>query len=195
MCGIISRSVSATGWSVRQIGRIVLRWNGRDSLVAEFGQQLAFWVALCVAITAVYFDSVEHFVPFVVERILRGFKPLLLLLQDPRGGNKPSVEVLLFQMLFWDDVCIIVRIVLLSGDRFISFVFGIVVIGQWPRTVFVVPWLILLHRWVYGVFIIFSVVRGITLSCAGIAIFAMEGFRAAPLTLALCLLLEGIILR
>jgi len=54
-----------------------------------------FWVALCVAIITVYFVSVEHFDPSVVERILHDFKPLLPLLQAPRGSNKPFVEVLL----------------------------------------------------------------------------------------------------
>ena len=157
MCGVISRFVSATRWPVWQIGRIFFRRNGHDSLVVEFGQQLTFWVALCLAITAVSFLSVEHFIPSVVERILRGFKPLLLLLQAPRGGNKSVVEVLLFQLFFWDDVCIAVRTVLLSRDRFISFVFGIAVIGQWSRTVFVVSLLVLLHHWVHGVAVAFGV--------------------------------------
>ena len=64
----------------------------------------------------------------MVERILRGLKPLLLLLQAPRGGNKPSMEVLLFQEFLWDDECIIVRSVLLSGDRLVNFTLGIGVI-------------------------------------------------------------------
>ena len=53
-----------------------------------------------MATATILFFSVEHFVPSTVERILRGFKPLLLLLQAPRGGNKPSVEVLSFQTFF-----------------------------------------------------------------------------------------------
>ena len=54
--------------------------NGLYSLVVEFRQQFALWIAICVAIATVFFFSVKHFVPFAVERILRGLKPLLLLL-------------------------------------------------------------------------------------------------------------------
>ena len=78
--------------------------------------------------TATILFSVEHFVPSTVERILRGLKPLLLLLQTPRGGNKPSTEALLFQVPFRDDVCIIVRTVFLSGERLMSFILGVAVI-------------------------------------------------------------------
>ena len=74
----MSRFVTATGWSIRLIGRF--RLNGLYGLVVEFGQQLALWIALCVTIAAVFFFCVEHFVPPAVEHILRGLKPLLLLL-------------------------------------------------------------------------------------------------------------------
>ena len=126
MCGIIDHPVAATGWSVRLIGHIVFRRNGLYGLIVEFGQQLALWVALCVAIVAIFFFSVEHFVPSTVERILCGLKPLLLLLQAPRGGNKPSMEVLLFQVFFRDDECIIVRTVLLFGDSLVNFTLGVI---------------------------------------------------------------------
>ena len=53
--------------------------------------------------STIIFFIVEHFVPPAVERILCGLKPLLLLLQTPRCGNKPSAEVLLLQVCFWDD--------------------------------------------------------------------------------------------
>ena len=162
MCGIISRLITATGQSIRLIGRFLL--NGLYGLVVEFGQQLALWVALCVAVATIFFFSIKHFVPFAVERILCGLKPLLLLLQAPHGGNKPSMEVLLFQVPFWNDVCIVVRTVLLSGDRLMSFTLGVAVIGQRLRTMFVVPWLILLHCWVHWAIVAFRVVRGIILS-------------------------------
>ena len=103
MCVVVSRSVSTTRWSAWLIGRIVVRRYGCNSIVIEFGQQFAFGVAICLAITAVFFLSVEHFIPFIIERILCGFKLLLLLLQAPRGGDKSLVEVLLFQLFFWDD--------------------------------------------------------------------------------------------
>ena len=84
-----------------------------------------FWVALCLAITVVSFLRVKHFIPYVAECILRGFKPLLLIIQAPRGGNKSLVEVLLFQVFFRDDEFIIVWTILFSGDRLLNFTLGI----------------------------------------------------------------------
>ena len=101
-----------------------------------------------MAAATVLFFSVEHFAPSTFERILRGLKPLLLLLQTPRGGNKPSTEVLLSQVPFRDDVCILVRTVFLSGGRLMSFILGVAVFGQRIRTMFAVRWFILLCRWV-----------------------------------------------
>ena len=40
------------------VGHIILWRNGLYGLIVEFGQQLALWVALCVAIVAVFFFSV-----------------------------------------------------------------------------------------------------------------------------------------
>ena len=80
VCNIVSPSVSTMRWSVWLVGRIVIRRYGRYSLIVEFGQQFTFGIALCLAITAVFFLSVEHFIPSVIERILCSFKPLLLLL-------------------------------------------------------------------------------------------------------------------
>mgnify|MGYP005845754917 CR=1 FL=1 len=76
MGGIISYLVTATGRSVWLIGSF--RLSGLYGLVVEFGQQLALWISLCVAIVAVFFSSVEHFVPPAVECILRGLEALLL---------------------------------------------------------------------------------------------------------------------
>ena len=50
----------------------------------------------------------------------------------------------MLQVPFQDDVCIVVRTVLLSGDRFVSFISSITMIGQQPRTMFTISWLILL---------------------------------------------------
>ena len=55
------------------------------------------------------------------------------------------MEVLLLQVPFRDDVCIVVRTVLLSGDKLISFTLGVAVVGQRLRTMFVVRWFILLY--------------------------------------------------
>ena len=52
------------------------------------------------------------------------------------------MEVFLLQVPFRDDVCIVVRTVLLSGDRLISFTLGIAVIGQQLRTMFAMRWFI-----------------------------------------------------
>ena len=76
--------------------------------------------------------GVQHLIPSSVERILRGLKPLLLLLQAPRGGHKPSVEVLLFQVFFRDE-CVVVRTVLLSGGGLMSSTLGIAVIERLLR--------------------------------------------------------------
>ena len=89
--------------------------------------------------------------------------------------------------------CIVVRTVLLSGDRLISFTLGVAVIGQRLRTMFTVRWLTLLCRWVHVVVVSSRVDRGNILSCAVIAVFAEAGFGAAP-TSSLWLLLEGTIL-
>ena len=78
VCSVISHLVMATGWSVHLIDRF--RLNGLYGLVVEFGQQLVLWIALCVTVAAVFFFCFKHFVPPAVERILRGLKPLLLLL-------------------------------------------------------------------------------------------------------------------
>ena len=43
--------------------------------------------------------------------------------------------------------------------------------------------------------VVFGTVRGVIISRAGITVFALVGFRAAPLTPALRLLLGGVILR
>ena len=139
-----------------------------------------------MATATVLFSSVQHFVPSTDKRILRGLKPLFLLLKTPRGGNKPSVEVLLFQVPFRDDVCIVIRTILLFGDGLMISTLGVAVIGQWLRTMFAIRWLVLLCR--------FGVGRGLILSCTVIAVFAEAGFGAAP-TSSLWLLLEGIILR
>ena len=104
------------------------------------------------------------------------------------------MEVLLFQVPFRDDVCIVVRAFLLSGDRLMSFILGVAVIGQRFCIMFAVRWLILLHRWVHVVVVFFGVDRGIILSCAVIVGFAEAGFGATP-TSSLWLLLEGPILR
>ena len=90
------------------VGRTVIRQYGRYSLIVEFGQQFTFGITLCLAITTVFFLSVEHFVPSIIERILCGFKLLLRLLQAPRGGDKSLVEAFLFQLFFQDDECIVI---------------------------------------------------------------------------------------
>ena len=62
----------------------------------------------------------------------------------------------MFQVFFRDE-CIVVQTVLLSGGRLMSFTLAVVVIGRLLRTMFGVPWLILLHRWVHMVVVAFRV--------------------------------------
>ena len=109
----------------------------------------------------------------MVERILRGLKPLLLLLQAPSGGHKPSVEVISFEACFRDDECVIVRTVLLSQGSLMSSSLGITVIGRLLWAVFSVTWLILLHGWVHMVVVAFGVDWGVDLSSAIIAVFTV----------------------
>ena len=97
-----------------------------------------------MAITAVLRCSVEYFVPPAVECILCGLKPLLLLLQTPRCGNKPSAEVLFLQVRFWDDVCIFVRSVFFPRRGLMRLILGVVVLGRRIRTMFAVCILIVL---------------------------------------------------
>ena len=140
--------------------------------------------------STILFFIVEHFVPPAVECILCGLKPLLLFLQAPRCGNKPSVEVLLLQVCVQDDGCIIARTVFFPRWGLMMLIFGVIVFGRRIRTMFVVCILIVFcHRG--GAFVIFS---GVAWTIV-IAVFAMAGLRAAPLTSALGLLLGGVILR
>ena len=82
-----------------------------------------------MAIVAVSFFSVKHFIPSMIERFLFGFEPLLLLLWTSRSGHKPSVEVISFQACLRYDECIIVRTVFLSRGGLLNSTLGIIVIG------------------------------------------------------------------
>ena len=46
-----------------------------------------------------------------------------------------------------------------------------------------------------GIVVVFGTIRSVIISCAGITTFVVAGLTAAPLTLALGLLLGGVILR
>ena len=54
--------------------------------------------------------------------------------------------------------------------------------------------ILLLYIILEGIVVVFGTIRSVIVSCAGITTFAMAGLRAAPLTLALGLLLGGVIL-
>ena len=73
-----------------------------------------------MVIVATFPFGVQHLIPSSVERILRGLKPLLLLLQAPRCGQEFSAEVILFRMFFRDDERIIDRTVLFFGGSQMS---------------------------------------------------------------------------
>ena len=53
----------------------------------------------------------------------------------------------------------------------------------------------LLLRWIVLEGVVFSTVRGVVVSRAGITVFVVAGFRAAPLTPALGLFLGGVVIR
>ena len=136
-----------------------------------------------------------HVVLPAIERILCELEPLLLFLQAPRCGNKPSVEVLLLQVCFLDDACIFVRASSFPRRGLMRLILGVIVFGRRIRTMFVVCILIVLcHRG--GAVVVSSRVEWTVISsCAVIAVFVMAGLRAAPLTSVLELLLGGVILR
>ena len=194
MCGVVGRSASITRWSAWLIGHIVIRRYGRDSIIVEFEKHFAFGVAICLAVTAVFFLSVEHFVPSIIERILCRFKASILLFLAPHSGDKSLLEAFLFHLFFRDDECIITQTDLLFGDWLVTCVFGIVVVRQRPRNVFAASLFVLLHGWGYWVFIVLGVFWGVISSCVGIAIFTMAWFRAVPLSSVLRLLLRWLIL-
>ena len=135
-----------------------------------------------------------YFVPLAVERILCNLESLLLFLQAPRCGNKPSAEVLLLQVCFRDDACIFVRTVFFPRRGLMRLIFGVIVFGRWIRTMCAVCILIMFCHRGGAVVISSRVVWTIISSCAVIVVFAMVGLRAAPLTSALGLL-GGCILR
>ena len=195
MCGPVSRPIVATRGSIRLVGRFILRLCRLYGLIIKLRQQLALWIALCVVTSTILFFVVEHFVPPAVECILFGLKPLLLLLQTPHCGNKPSAEVLLLQVRFRDDVCIFVQTVFLPRGGLMRFILGVAVFGRRIRTMFAVcSFVVLCHR--SNVVVVSSGVDwSVIFSCAVIAVFAMAELRVAPLTSVLELLLRGAILR
>ena len=88
-----------------------------------------------------------YFVPLAVKRILCDLEPLLLFLQAPRCGNKPSAEVFLLQVRFQDDVSIFLRTVFFPIRGLMRLILGVVVVGRRIRTMFAVCILIVLcHR-------------------------------------------------
>ena len=52
----------------------------------------------------------------------------------------------------------------------------------------------LLEAWLGGIVFVFGIIQSVIVSFTGIAIFAMRGLRAAPMTPVLILLLKGVIL-
>ena len=134
-----------------------------------------------------------YFVPPAIERILCNLEPLLLFLQAPRCGNKPSTEVFLLQVRFRDDVCIFVRTVFFPRRGLMRLILGVAVFGRRIRTMFAVCILIVLRHRGGAVVVSSRVDWTVISSCAVIAVFAMVGLRAAPLTLALGLLRGGIL--
>ena len=134
-----------------------------------------------------------YFVPLTVERILCDLGSLLLFLQAPRGGNKPSAEVFLLKVRFWDDVCIFVWTVVFPRWGLMRLILGVIVFGRWVRTMYLVCILIMLCHRGGAVGVSSRVEWAIISSCAVIAVFAMAGLRAAPLMSALGFLGGGIL--
>ena len=104
---------------------------------------LALWIAIFMVASTI----LCYFVPPAVERILCDLEPLLLFLQDPRCGNKPSAEVFLLQVRFRDDACIFVWTAFFPRRGLMRLILGVIVFGRRIRTMFAVCILIVLcHR-------------------------------------------------
>ena len=117
-------------------------------------------------------------------------KLLLFFLEAACSGHKPAFEMLLFDGILWHDEFVVVEACLVFGGRHIIVVLDLPVCRFLMRVGSFV-----LLRWILLEGIVFGTVRGVIVSGAGIAVLAVAGFRVAPLTLALRLFLEGVILR
>ena len=87
-----------------------------------------------------------------------------------------------------DDEFVIIEACLIFGGRRIVIILDLLVCHSLMRAGFSIFLCRILLRWVF-----FGAVWGSIISRAGITVFALAGFRAAPLTLALWLFLGGVI--
>ena len=83
---------------------------------------------------------------------MRGFEPLLLLFQTPRGGNKPFTGILLLRVPVWRYV---VRTIILDRICLFGLIIQIAVVRQRFA---------LLQRWVYVIVISVEAGFGVALA-------------------------------
>src|SRR3954469_7363678 len=98
--------------------------------------------------------------------------------------------MLLFDGILWHDEFIVVEACLVSGGRHIIVILNLSVCRSLMRAGFSI---LLCRILMEGVF--FGAIRSRIISCAGITVFALAGFRAAPLTSALGMFLRIVIPR
>ena len=55
---IASDSIPSARWSVRLVGGVIFRWDGRNGLVVEFGQQFTLGIAIGLAVIAMFLFGV-----------------------------------------------------------------------------------------------------------------------------------------
>ena len=92
--------------------------------------------------------------------------------------------MLLFDGILRYDEFVVVEACLVSGGRYVIIVLDLFVCRPLVRACFC-----LLMCWIVLDGVVFGTLWGVIISCAGISILAVAGFRAAPLTPAFGLLL------
>src|SRR3954465_10591438 len=115
---------------------------------------------------------------------------LLLFLEASCRGHKPAFKTLLFGGILWHDEFVVIEACLVFGGRHIVIILNLSVCRSLMRAGFSIFLRRILIGWVF-----FGTIRGSIISRAGITIFALAVFRAAPLTPTLWLFLGGVIPR
>ena len=81
-----------------------------------------------MAIIAVFRCSVEYFTPSDSECVLCSPKPLLLLFQTPRSGDKPLMGILLLRVSIQCDV---VRTIIFDRVGLFGLILRVAVVRRW----------------------------------------------------------------
>ena len=83
-----------------------------------------------------------------------------------------ALEALLLGGFLWHDEFFIAEACLIFGEREIIVILRIVMCGLFIRANLPIFPIVLFGGWLDGVFFVFDIVRGVVVSCAGIAVFS-----------------------